>query len=134
MKFFRAIFWQTQARYGSGRFQNVVGGCAARLEAGSDVTLKKQLLELAAGVGLWPGGWCAVVRFDVVEIGGQRDGLNVGRCRERIIRENVFHPVGINPPFGNESVSRQAGVQRTFGDAVTVRNETLGDGAEADEI
>src|SRR5580704_15844149 len=133
-EFFRAIFWQTQPGYGSGRFQNVVGGCAAGLKASGDVSLMKQLLELVAGPGLHAGRCCAVFRFDVVESGGQRDGLEVSRCRKRIIRQNVFHAIGINPPFGNEPVGGQARVQRTFGDAVAVRDESLGDGAEADEI
>ncbi len=90
-EFFRAIFWQTQPGYGSGRFQNVVGGCAVGLKASGDVSLMEQLLELVAGPGLHTGRCCAVFRFDVVEIGGRSEiDWIVSRCRKRIIRQNVF--------------------------------------------
>ena len=69
-----------------------------------------------------------------LRLAGSEMVCDVGRCRERIVRENIFHAVGINPPFGDEAVGGQPGVQRAFGDAVAVRNVAPGDGAESHEI
>src|SRR5271170_8472059 len=77
-EFFRAVFWQTQARDGSGGFQNVVHRFAAALDGRRDVTLMQQFTEVVASFGLHARGGFAVLRFKLAESGGWRNGLRGG--------------------------------------------------------
>ena len=65
---------------------------------------------------------------------GSEIGLRASGRRKRIFGEDIFYAIGINPPFGDQAVGGQAGVQRAFGDSVAIRDEAAGDGAETHEI
>ncbi len=54
--------------------------------------------------------------------------------RARVIRENGFHALGGQPPFRDEPVGRQAGVERAFCNAVAIGNVSARDRAESHKI
>src|SRR5271168_3140531 len=89
-EFFRAAFWQTQARDGSGGFQNVINGIAATLDGRGDVALVEQFAELVACFGLQALGRFAVLGLECAEGCGQGDGLRGGSGWQRIFREDIF--------------------------------------------
>ena len=70
-EFFRAVFWQTQARDGSGGFQNVIHSFTAAFDGRGDVALMQQFAKLVAGFGLHTRAGFAVLGFQFTESRGQ---------------------------------------------------------------
>src|SRR5580704_9919529 len=89
-EFFRAVFWQTQARDGSGGFQNVVHSFAAAFNARRDVTLMQKFAEVVARLGLQARGGCAVLGSHLAEICGQRNGLCTSGGGQRTFGQDIY--------------------------------------------
>ncbi len=94
----------------------------------------QQFAEVLARFGLQARGGFAVLRFQFAQSRGQRNVLRASGCGQRTFGQDIFHAIGVEPPFCDQAIRGQPRVQRAFGDAVAIRNVAAGDGAQAHKI
>lgn len=92
------------------RLQKVGPELLVEFKAHSGTATRKAREKLGAHVGLDFLGALRLIAANPADVGGNRDAFGIGGRRARLSGEQLFDALRPDPPLGDETICRQAGV------------------------